>query len=208
MNVLSYIYSFLCNQDASRSFDITGHLLPVCQRCTGVYMGMGISFIYLLLSRHYRRGLPPRSIAYVNIACLLAMPIFGFHLFDPGPAWRLWSGLIYGNALVSLLLPATSIICNERKRLARHTGTSRVPALRGPTIFFWILFAVLNSIPLWFPVQSAWFFYVTLLLMLAGLLCVVFCVVTATLFLIKSFIIFSVLKGISNECARSQDSRL
>jgi uncharacterized membrane protein len=200
MNVLSYIFSFLCNQDASRSFVITDHLLPVCQRCTGVYMGMGISFIYLLLSRHYRKGLPPRSIAYVNIACLLAMPIFGFHLFDPGPAWRLWSGLIFGNALVSLLLPATSIICNERKRLARHTGTS--------TILFWILFAVLNSIPLWFPVQSAWFFYVALLLMLVGLLCVVFCVVTVTIFLIKSFIVFSVLKGFSNEYARSQDSRL
>lgn len=200
MNVLSYIFSFLCNQDASRSFDITGHLLPVCQRCTGVYMGMGISFIYLLLGRHYRRGLPPRSIAYVNIACLLAMPIFGFHLLDPSPAWRLWSGLIYGNALASLLLPATSIICNESKRLARHTSTS--------TISFWILFAVLNSIPLWFPVQSAWFFYIVLLLMLVGLLCVVLCVATVTLFLIKGFIIFSVLKGFSNGCARSQDSRL
>lgn len=200
MNVLSYIYSFLCNQDASRSFDITGHLLPVCQRCTGVYMGMGISFIYLLLSRHYRRGLPPRSIAYVNIACLLAMPIFGFHLLDPSPAWRLWSGLIYGNALLSLLLPAMSIICNESKRLARHTSTS--------TISFWIFFAVLNSIPLWFPAQSAWFFYIVLLLMLVGLLCVVLCVANVTLFLIKGFIIFSVSKGFSNECARSQDSRL
>ena len=179
MNVLSYIFSFVCNQDALRSFVITGHLLPVCQRCTGVYMGMGISFIYLLLSRHYRRGLPPRSIAYVNIACLLAMPIFGFHLLDPNPAWRLWSGLIYGNAMVFLLLPATSIIYNQGKRFGCHTGAS--------TILFWILFAVLNSIPLWFPVQSAWFFYVALLLMLMGLLCVVFCVATVILFLITRF---------------------
>lgn len=163
-------------------------------------MGMGISFIYLLLSRHYKRGLPPRSIAYVNIACLLAMPIFGFHLLDPGPAWRLWSGLVYGNALVSLLLPATLVIYNQGKRLGRHTGAS--------TISFWILFTVLNSIPLWFPVQSAWFFYVALLLMLVGLLCVVFCVVTVSLFLIKGFTTISILKGFSNECARSQDSRL
>lgn len=200
MNILSYIFSFLCNQDASRSFNIAGHLLPVCQRCTGVYMGMGISFIYLLLSRHYRKGLPPRSIAYVNIACLLAMPIFGFHLLDPSPAWRLWSGLIYGNALVSLLLPATSIICNESKRLARHTSTS--------TISFWILFAVLNSVPLWYPVQSAWFFYIVLLLMLVGLLCVVLCVAIVTLFLIKGFTTISILKGFGNGCARSQDNRL
>jgi uncharacterized membrane protein len=200
MNVLSYIFSFLCNQDASRSFVITGHLLPVCQRCTGVYMGMGISFIYLLLSRHYRKGLPPRSIAYVNVACLLAMPIFGFHLLDPGPAWRLWSGLIYGNALVSLLLPATSIIYHQGKRFGCHTSTS--------TISFWKFFALLNGIPLWFPVQSAWFFYVVLLLMLVGLLCIVFCVATVILFLIKGFTTFSILKGFSNECARSQDIRL
>jgi len=200
MDIIRYIFSFLCSQDVSRSFDISGHFLPVCQRCTGLYLGMGISLVYLLVSRHYKKGLPPRTIAYLNIACLLAMPVFGFHLLDPGPGWRLWSGIVYGNALIFLLLPAASIIYNPGKKFDSHT--------RASTISFWILFAFLNSIPLWFPVQSAPVFSAAVLLMLAGLLGVVFCVAAVTVFLIKRIIISVVLKGFGNEYARSQNSRL
>jgi len=199
MSVIAHIFSFLCSQDASRSFAIAGHLLPVCQRCAGLYLGMGVTFVYLLLKRDYRRDLPPRSIAYVNVACLLAMPIFGFHLLDPGPAWRLWSGLVYGNAIVFLLAPAASIISNKGGRTGCHAEPS--------TTSFWIFFAFLNSIPLWFPVQSVWFYYAGLLFMLVGLLCIVFCVSVVAVLLIKK-LLMSVLKGVSNEYARSQDSRL
>lgn len=140
MTVFSYIFSFLCSQDPSRSFAIGGHLLPFCQRCTGVHVGLGISFVYLLVSGHYKKSLPPRSILYVNIASLLIMPIFGFHLFDWGPMWRLWSGLIFGNAIASLLLPATSIVWNEGKALGHYTKAS--------TFWFFVLFAFLNTIPI------------------------------------------------------------
>jgi len=200
MSVIAHIFSFLCSQDASRSFAVAGHLLPVCQRCAGLYLGMGVTFVYLLLNREYRRDLPPRSIVYLNVACLLAMPIFGFHLLDPGPAWRLWSGLVYGNAIVSLLLPAASIIYNEGRRTGGHTEPS--------TTSFWIFFAFLNSMPLWFPAQSVWFYYAGLLFMLVGLLCVVLCVSVVTVLLIKKLFMSAVLKGINNEYARSQDSRL
>ena len=200
MSVIAHILSFLCSQDASRSFAIAGHLLPVCQRCAGLYLGMGVTFVYLLLKRDYRRDLPPRSIVYVNVACLLAMPIFGFHLLDPGPAWRLWSGLVYGNAIVFLLVPAASIISNEGRRTGCHTEPS--------TTSFWIFFAFLNGIPLWFPAQSVWFYYAGLLLMLVGLLCAVFCVSVVTVLLIKKLLMSAVLKGVSNEYARSQNGRL
>jgi hypothetical protein len=163
-------------------------------------MGMGVTFVYLLLNRGYRKNLPPRSIAYVNVACLLAMPIFGFHLLDPGPAWRLWSGLVYGNAIVFLLAPAASIISNEGGRTGCHTEPS--------TTSFWIFFAFLNGIPLWFPAQSVWSYYAGLLFMLVGLLCVVLCVSVVTVFLIKKLLMSAVLKGANNEYARSQDSRL
>ena len=200
MDIIRYIFSFLCSQDVSRSFDISGHFLPVCQRCTGLYLGMGISVVYLLVSRHYRKGFWSRRITYLNIACLLAMPVFGFHLLDPGSGWRLWSGLVYGNALVFLLLTAASIIYNQGKRFDSHTRSS--------AISFWILFAFLNSIPLWFPIQSAWIYSAAVLLMLAGLLGAVFCVAAVTVFLIKRILITAVLKGFCNEYARSQDSRL
>ena len=209
MSLITYIFSFLCSQDPARSFEIAGRLLPLCQRCTGVHLGLGISFIYLLATRHYKKGLPSGSILYVNIASLLIMPIFGFHLLDPGPAWRLWSGLIFGNAIAYLLLPATSIIYNQSRRVAASK-----PALseaEGPkalgmasaafrrslpqarsTYSFFILFAFLNSIPLWFPIQSGLFFYVVITLTLIGLLCTLFCLVSVTAILIRKAIALSI----------------
>jgi uncharacterized membrane protein len=184
MSLINYIFSFLCSQDPTRSFEIAGRLLPLCQRCTGVHLGLGISFIYLLATRHYKKGLPPKSILYVNIASLLIMPIFGFHLLDPGPAWRLWSGLIYGNAIAYLLLPATSIICKKGKVQGTYT--------RASISAFFILFAFLNSIPLWFPIQSGLFFYAVIILALIGLLCTLFCLASVTAILIRKTVALSI----------------
>lgn len=195
MNVISYIFSFLCNQDVSRSFVIGGQVLPFCQRCAGVYIGMGVSFVYLLLSRHYRKGIPPQCIIYTNIASLLMMPIFGFHLLDPGPAWRLWSGLIFGNAIVFLLVPATSILWNAGKALGHYTRVS--------TFWFFTLFAFLNTIPVWFPIQVGYFYYPVLILAFIGLLCVLFCIMAIILLLIKKLVISLISKGFSDGYAKS-----
>lgn len=185
MTVFSYIFSFLCAQDPSRSFAIAGRLLPFCQRCTGVYLGLGISFVYLLVSRHYKKGLPPRSVIYVNIASLLMMPVFGFHFLDPGSAWRFWSGLIFGNAIASLILPAASILCNQGKTFGQYTKAS--------VLSFFVLFAFLNALPLWFPIQSGLFYYAVLTLAFIGLFCVLFCVVAVTAFLIKKMTVLLIL---------------
>ncbi len=177
MSILNYLFSFLCSQDPLRSFTIQGRLLPFCQRCTGLYMGLGISCLFLLVTRLYKKGLPSLSVIYVNIASLLIMPIFGFHLLDPGPAWRFWSGLIYGNAVVSLLLPATSIIYNKGRVLSRYTKFS--------TVMFFALFAFLNTLPFWFPIQLTFLYYVILILALTGLSCILFCLFLIIVFSIK-----------------------
>jgi uncharacterized membrane protein len=195
MSIINYIFSLLCSQDPLRSFAIDGHLLPFCQRCTGVYLGLGISFFYLLLSRHYKKGLPPASVIYINIASLLIMPLFGFHLLDPGPAWRFWSGLIYGNAIASLLLPATSIICNRGRAFGQYTKTS--------TLWFFVLFVFLNTIPLWFPIQSMLFYYLILMFAFTGLFCVLFCLIAITVFCVKRVIASLILKGLNNGYAKN-----
>ncbi|MCJ7776752.1 MAG: DUF2085 domain-containing protein [Sedimentisphaerales bacterium] len=190
MNIINYIFSFLCIQEVSRSFVICGRVLPFCQRCTGVYIGLGISFVYLLASGYYKKGLPPRIIIYVNIASLLITPIFGFHLLDPGPAWRLWSGLIFGNAIAFLLCPATLVICNPGKAFGHNTKVS--------TFCFFLLFVFLSIIPLWFPIQSSFFYYGTLALALAGVLGVLLCIAATIVFLIKKVAVPLILKGFSN----------
>lgn len=195
MSIFSYIFSFLCSQDPLRSFEIGGCFLPFCQRCTGLYVGLGISFIYLFLSGHYKKGLPPRSIVYVNVASLLMMPIFGFHFLDPGSAWRFWSGLIYGNAIASLLLPAAFVLCNDGRVFGRYTKAS--------VFGFFVLFAFLNTIPFWFPVQSLLFYYVVLILASIGFFCVPFCLIAIIVFLMKKMIVSLILKGFDNGYAKN-----
>jgi len=195
MNIITYIFSFLCSQDVSRSFVIDGHMLPFCQRCTGVYLGMGISFVYLLISGYYKKGLPPRSVIYVNIVSLLIMPVFGFRLFDPGPAWRLWSGLIFGNAIAFLLCPATLIICNEGKTFSHNTKVS--------TFCFFLLFTFLSTIPLWFPIRPSYCYHTILALALIGVLSVLLCIVAIIVFLIKKAMVSIILKGFANEYAKN-----
>jgi uncharacterized membrane protein len=116
MNLVELLFSFLCSQDASRSFVVGGELMPCCQRCTGLYVGIALTVLYLLLSGDYRRGLQSRTVAYINITSLLIMPVFGYHLLDPGPGWRLWSGLIFGNAIAMLLVPSTVLIVKKGVR--------------------------------------------------------------------------------------------
>ena len=195
MNIINYIFSFLCSREVSRSFVIDGYVLPFCQRCTGVYIGLGISFVYLLASGYYKKGLPPRSIIYVNIASLLIMPIFGFHLLDPGPAWRLWSGLIFGNAIAFLLCPATLVICNPGKVFGHNTKVS--------TFCFFLLFVFLSTIPLWFPIRLGFFYYSTIALALVGVLGVLLCIAAAIVFLIKKVTVSLILKGFSNGYAKN-----
>ena len=194
MNILNIIFSFLCHQNPARSFFIDEMLLPLCQRCTGLYVGMGISFIWLLINRYDKKGLLPRSVIYINIACILIMGIFGYHLLDPGPGWRLWSGLIFGNAVVFLVLPASSVICHQGNMLNSYTTSSR--------IHFYILFVFLNTIPLWFPMQSVYFYYLILLWVGTGLLCVPYCVIKILISLVKKIMVLPVLKGCGHEYAR------
>lgn len=193
MSILRTIFSFLCHQNAERCFDIDGLLLPLCQRCTGVYVGMGISFIWLLANCYYKKGLPPRTVIYVNIVSSVIMPVFGFHLLDPGPGWRLWSGLIFGNAVAFLILPGSSLICNECKAAKSYTRLS--------TLSFFVVFIFLNTIPLWFPIQSSYFYYMILAFVLIGLLCVPFCIVSVLIFLIRKIVALLILKEFRNEYA-------
>jgi uncharacterized membrane protein len=195
VNLITDIFSFLCSQDPARSFEIAGRHLPCCQRCTGLYLGLAVSFIYLLLTRQYRKGLAPRSILYINIASLAIMPVFGFHLLDPGPVWRCWTGLIFGNAVAFLLLPAAFIIINEGRIFGRHTKASATS--------FWILFAFLNTMPLWSPLRTAWFFNLVLIMSLIALSVVAVCIFVLSVWLVRQAAAFFIIKGFSHVCTKS-----
>ncbi len=168
MRICETIFHFLCHQDAARSFVISGHTLPFCNRCTGLYIGLALTAITILATRTHRKGWPPITIVYISILSLAAMPIFGYHLLDPGPAVRLFSGLIYGMAIANLLVPATAVIAIPPTKRDHHTTSSRLA--------FCILLLLIATTALWFPIQSIYCYYAALALALLGLLTVVLCV--------------------------------
>ncbi len=140
MDAVESLLSLFCSGNELRSFVVNGQVLPFCQRCTGVYIGLGITFIYLLATGYYRRGAPRRAVLLTNLACIGVMVVFGYHILDPGARWRLWSGLIFGNAVAWLVFPSAW-------QLWAGSGNNLKSSGRG----FWPLFIFLNVLPLWFP---------------------------------------------------------
>jgi uncharacterized membrane protein len=168
MSICEPIFHYLCHQDAARSFVISGHTLPFCHRCTGLYIGLALAAITILATQTHRKGWPPITIVYTSILSLALMPIFGYHLLDPGSAVRLFSGLIYGMAIANLLVPATAVICIPSATRVPHTTYSRLA--------FCILLLLITTTALWFPIQSIYCYHAALALALIGLLTVVLCI--------------------------------
>ena len=140
MDVVESLSSFFCCGNELRSFVVSGRALPFCQRCTGVYLGLGITFIYLLATRYYRRRSPRGVVLLTNLLCIGVMVVFGYHILDPGARWRFWSGLIFGNAVAWLVFPSAWELWAGSDCRPRSVGAG-----------FWLLLVFLNTMPLWFP---------------------------------------------------------
>jgi hypothetical protein len=187
MMTLHDFFGLVCHQDASRSYVIAGEVLPLCQRCTGLYLGVAVGMVSQWLSGSYRKGLPGRA-AFTAVLCsLLIMPVFGFHLLDPGPGWRLWSGLIYGHAIAWLLVPATFSI-------GRGGGLAEGLA-REQAWIFWCPFVFLNTVPLWFPLHWPVFAWSVLGLVCCAVLGLVGCLTACLVFFVRSVLDHVRVKG-------------
>lgn len=52
----------VCHQLDERSFHVDGHRLPLCARCSGMYLGAVLGIIYLTLTQPRSAGTPPKSV--------------------------------------------------------------------------------------------------------------------------------------------------
>ena len=157
-----YVGAALCHRITARSFVINGRQLPLCARCTGMYLGVAITFVALLLARRERRtDLPPLPILLVLVGFIGAMGIDGVnsythffpnfpHVYEPRNWLRLVTGMGTGLAMGLLVFPALmqtlwrngngrSIIENGRELLAMLllAGTAVLLVLSNqPTILY------------------------------------------------------------------------
>ncbi len=107
----------ICHQIPERSFHIAGHQLPLCARCTGIYMGAMVGFTLMRLwGRQRAAGLPPVPITLTLIGFIVMLGIDGLnsyltffpnmpHLYEPQNWLRLSTGTLEGLALSSFVYP-------------------------------------------------------------------------------------------------------
>jgi uncharacterized membrane protein len=108
----------LCHRITARSFTIAGRQMPLCARCTGMYLGVALTFVLLGAAGRWRYSdLPPFPILIVLAAFVGLMGIDGLnsyshffpglpHLYQPRNWLRLVTGLGTGLAMGAVVFPA------------------------------------------------------------------------------------------------------
>jgi uncharacterized membrane protein len=107
----------ICHQIPERSFHIDGHQLPLCARCTGIYLGALAGFTLMMVwGRRRAAGLPPVAITLVFILFIAALGLDGInsylsffpdmpYLYEPKNWLRLTTGTLEGLALSAFVFP-------------------------------------------------------------------------------------------------------
>jgi uncharacterized membrane protein len=107
----------VCHRIETRSFHLSDRPLPLCARCTGMFLGAIVTFSFYAM---LRRG---RASSFPKLPLLLALGVFGAafavdglnsylsffpnapHLYSPTNTLRLITGTLVGIALASIVYP-------------------------------------------------------------------------------------------------------
>ena len=115
-----YVGYSVCHRITDRSFSIAGRQLPLCARCTGMYLGVSLTFALLALAGRRRWAyLPPLRVVLVLLGFIALLAFDGInsyshffpnlpHLYEPRNWLRLATGLGAGLAMGIILFPALS----------------------------------------------------------------------------------------------------
>lgn len=94
----------VCHQIAERTFFVSGRQLPLCARCTGIYIGVFSSFLYLAAQKRLK-GDKPVSAAFGVLLALGMMPLVldgvssYMLLRETNNIIRLITGILFGYGL-------------------------------------------------------------------------------------------------------------
>ena len=106
----------VCHQLLSHSFIIGGHALPVCARCTGIYLGAVVGMGLLFWLRPRTQGLPSSAMMAVLVFMFMTMAADGLNstfqalpggqgLWETTNTLRVITGTLAGTAIAFFLYP-------------------------------------------------------------------------------------------------------
>lgn len=107
----------VCHQLPARSFHLAGQPLPLCARCTGIYLGTLFGIVgMILMRRHHSTELPPTALLLTLLTFTVLMGVDGInsylsffpklpHLYEPQNWLRLTTGTLHGLTMSALVFP-------------------------------------------------------------------------------------------------------
>ncbi len=107
----------VCHQIPARSFHLAGQALPLCARCTGIYLGTLFGIVGMALMRRYHSTeLPPTALLLTLLTFTALMGVDGVnsyltffpklpHLYEPQNWLRLTTGTLHGLTMSALVFP-------------------------------------------------------------------------------------------------------
>jgi uncharacterized membrane protein len=107
----------VCHRIDLRSFHLGERVLPLCARCSGMYLGVIVGLVYQAITGRRRTGLPPLPVIIVLLVFVGAFGVDGGNsylalifgdglLYTPTNTLRLFTGTGMGLVIVSALFPA------------------------------------------------------------------------------------------------------
>jgi len=158
MDTVTGIFSAVCGQN--HCLPAGGALLPVCQRCLGLYVGALLTAAWLAATGLWRRGLPSWSVFVVHVAVLLAAMFGGLHAWGDSPAMKVACGLWTGHvAMLWLVGGAVHLRLGSRRaggpQLPWRTR-DKLQALAAPLLLAGLAAAAPRAMALgWWPWTAA-----------------------------------------------------
>jgi uncharacterized membrane protein len=119
LDILNFLGGGLCHQRAERTFSIDSLYMPVCSRCTGIYLGIFLSLLVLiLLERKIKGEFPSLKIVLISVGVFLLMGVdvvlSTFNLIQSNNIIRLVTGFLSGWFMVLLLFPLANNVMFRR----------------------------------------------------------------------------------------------
>jgi uncharacterized membrane protein len=114
-----YTMHVICAQTPSHSFYIFGHQLCLCERCLAIYSAMFFSSLFFLVRQRRMPGLRFWQLALLSVPMALDGFTQMFGLRESNWELRLFTGALFGIAVIWFTLPLVEKIFEEERMLAR-----------------------------------------------------------------------------------------